>query len=265
MSPNRNSPRNRPISKITIHHFAGHATARNVGNLLADPSRQASYNYGVDLNETVLYVDERNRSWASSSPANDHQAVTIGVANSTLAPTWEVDSRTWTRMIDLTVDIIRRNLGITRRDGRPGLFFDGTQNGSLTFHDMFTNTTCPGPFIRNRAQQICDEVNARLDGLTSNNTVVVPPTPTPESPVHVVRAGESLSVIANQHRTTVNELVRLNNIANPNLIRVDQLIKLPTENNVVTDQNSVVNTSNTSNPAQNMSNPHLNIQVGSRV
>lgn len=168
LSPNRNTPRNQQISKVTIHHFAGRATARNVGNLLFNSARQASYNYGVDANEIVLYVDESNRSWASSSPANDHQAVTIGVANSELAPTWAINDRAWDAMIDLCVDIVRRNPGITRRDGRSGLWFDGTQNGSLTFHDMFTATACPGPFIRSRAQQICNEVNARLDKSTGN-------------------------------------------------------------------------------------------------
>ena len=249
---NRNAPRNQPITKITWHHAAGVMSSQNLLNWGHDPRCTGSWQYGVG-NDGIIHqlINEADRAWTSSSPWNDNRAVTIEVANSTGAPNWEIGQRAWDAAIELTVDIIRRNPGITRGDGRPGLWFDGTQNGSLTFHDMFTNTACPGPFIRNRAQQICDEVNAKLDGLVGNSATVTPPTPTPENPIHVVRAGETLGVIARQHNTTVNELVRLNPISNPNIIRIGQLIKLPAANNVV----------NTSN----VSNPYSNIRVGSQV
>lgn len=44
---------------------------------------------------------------------------------------------------------------------------------------------------------------------------------------HVVKSGETLSKIANKYDTTVNKLVSLNGIKNPNLIKVGQMIKLP--------------------------------------
>ena len=40
--------------------------------------------------------------------------------------------------------------------------------------------------------------------------------------VHVIAAGETLAKIAARYSTTVNRLVELNNIANPNLIRAGQ-------------------------------------------
>ena len=222
---NRNAPRNQPITKITWHHAAGVMNSQNLLNWGHDPRCTGSWQYGIG-NDGIIHqlINESDRAWTSSSAANDHQAITIEVANSTGTPYWEIGGRAWDAAIDLTVDIIRRNPGITRRDGRPGLYFDGTPNASLTFHDMFTNTACPGPFIRRRTQQICDEVNAKLDRLTNNNSTV-----TPTNPVHVVRAGETLSAIARQHNADVNELVQLNNIANPNLIRVGQILQLPTK------------------------------------
>ena len=227
---NRNAPRNQPITKITWHHVAGVMTSQNLLNWGHDPRCTGSWQYGVG-NDGIIHqlINESDRAWTSSNATNDHQAVTIEVANSTSAPYWEIGGRAWDAAIHLTVDIIRRNPGITRRDGRPGLYFDGTPNASLTFHDMFTNTACPGPFIRRRAQQICDEVNAKLDGLAGTLTPPLPPTPnpTPQNPVHVVRAGENLTTIANLYNTTVDELVRLNNIPNRNIIRVGQIIKLP--------------------------------------
>lgn len=47
------------------------------------------------------------------------------------------------------------------------------------------------------------------------------------NPVYIVRPGDILSQIALNYNTTVNELVHLNNIQNPNLIYPGQIIKLP--------------------------------------
>jgi LysM repeat protein len=44
---------------------------------------------------------------------------------------------------------------------------------------------------------------------------------------HTVASGENLSAIARQHGTTVEELARINNIANPNLIHAGQVLQLP--------------------------------------
>lgn len=45
--------------------------------------------------------------------------------------------------------------------------------------------------------------------------------------IHRVQAGESLSVIAMSHHTTVDAIVRLNNITNPNLIQIGQVLVMP--------------------------------------
>src|SRR5690625_1969488 len=45
--------------------------------------------------------------------------------------------------------------------------------------------------------------------------------------VHIVKSGDTLSQIAVDNSTTVDELVKLNNIDNPDLIVVGQNIKLP--------------------------------------
>lgn len=199
LSPNHNAPRNNRITKITIHHTAGNIGLENLGNFLANPSRQASYNYGVTTDGRIgLFVEERNRSWASSSPANDHQAITIGVANSSTAPTWEIGDRAWESMINLCVDIIRRNPGITQQDGRtPGLWFDNTPNASLTYHRMFTPTNCPGPFIEARTNKIVQEVNRRLSGTNTptppSSGTTAPQTP-PTATNGALRIGQNVRI-----------------------------------------------------------------------
>jgi len=156
LSPHRNSPRNQPIRKITIHHTAGNIGLEALGDWLSRPTTQASYNYGISTDGRIgLFVEERNRSWASSSGLNDHQAITIGVANNTGAPNWTVSDRAYASLIELCVDICQRNR-------IPRLTYDGTANGTLTRHNFFSNTSCPGPFLQRRFPQIADEVNRRL-------------------------------------------------------------------------------------------------------
>lgn len=52
------------------------------------------------------------------------------------------------------------------------------------------------------------------------------PTPPPTTSSYTVRAGDTLYSIATRHNTTVSELVRLNNLSNPNLIRVGQVLRI---------------------------------------
>jgi len=156
LSPNRNRPRNQPITKITIHHTAGNIGLEALGNMLARTETRASYNYGISSDGRIgQFVSEGDRSWASSNAANDHQAITIGVANITGAPSWEISSAAFESLIELCVDICRRN-------NIKELVFDGTPNGNLTLHDMFANTNCPGPYLRARIPDIVYRVNTEL-------------------------------------------------------------------------------------------------------
>lgn len=47
---------------------------------------------------------------------------------------------------------------------------------------------------------------------------------------HIVKSGETLSYIAQKYNTTVDKLVKLNNIKNKNLIYVGQVLTVSTEN-----------------------------------
>lgn len=157
ISPNSSNPRNKPITKITIHHVAGNLTVEQVGNIFATKERKASSNYGVDNHGRVgMYVEEKNRAWTSSSSENDNQAVTIEVANITGAPDWKVSDIALNKTIDLCVDICKRN-NIKR------LNFTGDKTGNLTMHKWFAATTCPGPYLESKFPYIANEVNKRLN------------------------------------------------------------------------------------------------------
>lgn len=168
ISPNRNSPRNQPITKITVHHMAGVMTVEQFGNIVANPSREMSANYAIGNDGSIgLFCPEADRSWCSSSAWNDNRSITIEVSNSAYgdASGWPIGDKAYNSLIKLCVDICKRN-GIKK------LEFTGDKNGSLTFHYMFAATACPGPWMKSHAQDLCDKVNVQLTGAT--------PTPTPQ-------------------------------------------------------------------------------------
>ena len=156
ISPNRNSPRTEPISKITIHHMAGNLTLQSFGAMVVKTSRQMSANYAIDSQGNIgLFCPESDRSWCSSSPWNDHRAVTIEVANDGGEPDWHVSDAAIASLINLCVDICKRN-GMTK------LEYTGTKDGSLTTHRMFAATLCPGPYLLSKIPDIAQQVTAQL-------------------------------------------------------------------------------------------------------
>jgi len=54
-----------------------------------------------------------------------------------------------------------------------------------------------------------------------------PPPPPPSGQAYYVQKGDTLRIIAAKFNTTVDAILKVNNIANPNLIYVGQAIKLP--------------------------------------
>jgi hypothetical protein len=137
---------------------AGNLSVESLGELFAALSRQASSNYGIGSDGRVaLYVDEGNRSWCTSSPANDHRAITIEVANIESSEPWAVSDKAMAALIDLCTDICQRN-GIKQLIWRA----DKNSPGNMTVHRWFAPKSCPGGFLYGRHEYIADIVNRRL-------------------------------------------------------------------------------------------------------
>ena len=87
LSPNHSGLRTEQIDRISPHCVVGQCTAEGLGDWFHKSSTQASSNYGIDRNGRVgLYVEEKNRSWCTSSNANDQRAVTIECASDKAEP-----------------------------------------------------------------------------------------------------------------------------------------------------------------------------------
>ena len=155
------NPRNRGIAGITIHHNAGVASVPNLLNYAYNTDRKMSFNYCVNDDDIGLSVEEKYRAWTSSNAANDHRCVTIEVCNSSTGGDWPISNKSMATLIKLCADICKRN-GIKK------LYYDGTTNGTLTRHEMFASTNCPGPYIKNHTAYICSEVN-KLIGASDNS------------------------------------------------------------------------------------------------
>lgn len=166
ISPNKTSPRNHKIDTISIHCAVGQFTAKELLNLSNftkyDSTKGSSCNYAVGRDGSIgLGVDEKDRSWCTSSRSNDHRAITIEVASDTKHP-YKVTDSAYEALIDLLVDICKRN-GIKELKWKADKSLIGKPDKqNMTVHRWFANKACPGDYLYNRHGQIADEVNSRL-------------------------------------------------------------------------------------------------------
>ena len=164
-SPNKSSPRNHIIDTITIHCMAGNLSVESCGALFAKSSRKASSNYGIGSDGRIAcYVGEEDRSWCSSNKDNDNRAITIEVANDGGADTgWHVSNKAYKSLINLLVDICRRNnidklVWSDNKNDRVN-----HRNGcNMTVHRDFANKSCPGDYLYSLHSKIANEVNRSL-------------------------------------------------------------------------------------------------------
>lgn len=173
ISPNRTVNSKRKIDTITIHCMAGDMTVESCGNLFAKATTAASSNYGIGSDGHIgLYVEEKDRSWCSSNRDNDMRAITIEVANDGGAPDWHVSDKAYESLINLLVDICKRNGidGLCWKNDKSLIGQVDKQN--MTVHRWFANKACPGNYLMSKMNEIADEVNKRL-GVTIYNTVEV--------------------------------------------------------------------------------------------
>ncbi len=165
------------VCKITPHHMAGVLTGEQCAKLFQNANRNASANYCIGNDgKIVCSVDENNRAWTSSSSSNDCQAITIEVSNSSVGGDYPVSDAAWNSLVNLCVDICKR-YGFK-------LQYDGTKNGSLTTHNMFAATACPGKYLLSKMKELAETVNAKLD---NNETKKEEPTATQTTDGYLVK------------------------------------------------------------------------------
>lgn len=177
LSPNHSGQRTHSIDRITPHCVVGQCSVETLGSIFYPTSRQASCQYGIGSDGRIgMYVEEKNRSWCSSSNANDQRAITIECASDTTDP-YAMNSKVYDALIKLCVDICKRN-------GKKKLIWLGDKDKTLnynpksdemviTVHRWFANKYCPGNWLYARLGDLAAKVTAQLAGTTTT-----PETPT---------------------------------------------------------------------------------------
>lgn len=166
LSPNHSGKRTMAIDRITPHCFVGQVTAKRGCEVFKPKTKKASCNYVVGYDGSIgLCVDEGNRSWCTSSAANDQRAITIEVASETLHP-YAVRDAAYDSLKALIIDIMQRA-------GKSRLVFINDKTTALaykpkpaemliTMHRWFANKACPGDFLISVYQDLTDAVNRAL-------------------------------------------------------------------------------------------------------
>ncbi len=168
LSPNHSGQRTHSIDRITPHCVVGQLSCESICGCFTSPEREASCNYGIGTDGRIsLCVEEKNRSWCSSSNANDQRAVTIECSSDKTAP-YAMTDAVYAALIDLCTDICKRN-------GKSKLLWFGDKNKTLayepkademiiTVHRWFANKSCPGDWLYNRLGNLAAKVTSRLGG-----------------------------------------------------------------------------------------------------
>jgi len=189
LSPNHSGQRTHAIDRITPHCVVGQCSVETLGSIFAPTSRQASCQYGIGADGRVgMYVEEKNRSWCSSSNANDQRAVTIECASDTTHP-YAFKDVVYNKLIELCVDICKRN-------GKKKLLWLGDKTKTLnynpasdemvlTVHRWFANKSCPGDWMYSRMGDLASKVTAEL----GSSTVITPAQPTNSDTLYRVQTG----------------------------------------------------------------------------
>lgn len=155
-----------PIDRITPHCVVGQLSVEELGDIFAPEERAASSHYGIGPDGRVaMYVKEKNRSWCSSSEANDQRSVTIECASDLRQP-YAMNDVVFARLVDLCVDICERNgkskLLWLRSKTRTLNYVPAPNEMILTVHRWFARTRCPGDWLMGRLDILASQVTNRL-------------------------------------------------------------------------------------------------------
>lgn len=162
LSPNHSGLRTKKIDTITPHCVVGHLSLQSLGNVFAPTTRQASSNYGIDDDGNVgMYVEEKNRSWCTSSSANDQRAITIEIASDTQHP-YKITNKAMDGFIKLSIDICKRNEIPKLLWQADKKLLGQVDKQNISVHRWYSNRACPGDYIYNSLGEVVSEVNKVL-------------------------------------------------------------------------------------------------------
>lgn len=181
LSPNCTKPRTGPIRRLSPHCVAGNLSIEATLNLSRfvtyDPSAGASCNYSIGSDGRLgLGVEETNRSWCTSSRANDMEAITFEIANDGGAPDWRMSDAAVNAWLNVAVEIAQFYgfKKVAYREKSPNITIAQVEQWIatwappdamiITLHNWYAAKSCPGPYFIRQLPWLVKEINTRLSG-----------------------------------------------------------------------------------------------------
>lgn len=196
LSPNHSGQRTHKLDRITPHCVVGQLTAERIADCFPT-GRNASCNYGVGYDGRIsLIVEEKNRSWCTSSAANDQRAITIEVSSDKTHP-YAFMNEAYKGLVALCIDICKRN-GFNKvlwfADKAKSIAYEPKQGECVfTVHRWFDAKACPGDWLYAKMGDLTAAVNAAISGNVTVPTVTPAPQPvTPTQPAQQETMTEKL-------------------------------------------------------------------------
>jgi hypothetical protein len=137
-------------TSVTLHHNGGRLSHQGVLNVWK--TRPASAHFDVDSAGAVAqYVKVNEYAWAVGNLAGNQSTISIEMANSKTAPTWEVADATWKNAARLAGWLFYKVIGT-----RP-------TKSNFFYHKHWSSTACAGPYMDKIYDKVLTEAQKQYD------------------------------------------------------------------------------------------------------
>lgn len=203
---------------VTLHHNAGRLSHQGVLNVWK--TRPASAHFDVDgAGAVAQYVKVNEYAWAAGDTKGNQESIHIEMANSELAPTWEVADATWKNAARLTGWLHYKVIG-----ARP-------TKSTVFYHSHWSATACAGPYMDKIYNKVVAEAQKAYDSFKK----AAADKPAPSSPRPSTPAKKSIDEVARDvirgkygnGPVRVRKLIAAGYDANKVQDRVDELMNPP--------------------------------------
>lgn len=142
-------------TSITFHHNGGRLSLQGILDVWK--TRPASAHFQSDQAGAIgQYVHVNEFAWATGNTTGNQKSISIEMANSTLAPKWQVAEVTWKSAARLAGWLFANEI-----DGKPR-----PSKNNVFFHKHWKSTDCAGPYMDTQYNNLLAEVQKWYDHFT---------------------------------------------------------------------------------------------------
>lgn len=151
--------RDNPVTKIIIHAANEVVNAETLARRHNNDKTLPEYHYYIDsMGQLWQGLPENFISTTSGDRFIDEQSIAVLLSNSYMDEMLPVSEQCIEKLIDLVVDVSRRNNFLPK--------FDNTTKGTVITHNaVYYKVNCPGPFVKAKLHEVTVRAYNRIHGL----------------------------------------------------------------------------------------------------